>query len=433
MTLFEKIVWYRNRYGLRGLLLKGIRVLAGERKARVRDPSIVALESKALIPSSEQLLAVRFFRQRPLRAYPTQRRAREVVLVMDSISRGSLFGGVATSILVAAVVARKAGIGLKILCRQERANEREIPAILALNDIEFTNRISFGFLSTSNNLEETDIGVDDVIITTSWWTTESVVRGLGERDVFHLLQEDERMFYPFDDDHLRCSTLLANQSIRLIINTELLYSHFQASRIPGLQKRAVWFEPAFRHAVEELPPARLQGKRNFFFYARPNHPRNLFYLGLEVIQACVQRGVLDPDQWNFSFVGSAVPELTIGDGTPVKRYENLAWADYVDLIMGVDVGLSLMYTPHPSYPPLDLAAAGAVAVTNTMGVKTSLDRYCRNIICAEPEVEALVQAVRVAVELSGDREQRANNLRDSAFQRDWSGCLEPVAEFVLRG
>src|SRR5690606_40488607 len=71
----------------------------------------------------------------------------------------------------------------------------------------------------------------------------------------------------------------------------------------SLGDRAVWFEPAFHHATKDLPAQRGNGKRSFFFYARPHHPRNLFYLGLEVIQACVQRGVLDPEEWEFNFVG----------------------------------------------------------------------------------------------------------------------------------
>ena len=48
-----------------------------------------------------------------------------------------------------------------------------------------------------------------------------------------------------------------------------------------------------------------------------------------------------------------------------------------------------MDTPHPSYPPLDLAASGAVVVTNRHGRKTSLCQYSENIVCVDPTVEAL--------------------------------------------
>ena len=66
----------------------------------------------------------------------------------------------------------------------------------------------------------------------------------------------------------------------------------------------------------------------------------------------------------------------------------------------MDLGLCLMDTPHPSYPPLDLAASGAVVVTNTHGSKKSLEEWSRNIIAAPPSVSALIDALRDGVKLS---------------------------------
>jgi hypothetical protein len=432
MTLFEKIVWYRKHYGTVGLLRKGMRMLGGERK--VTDPAMAAVQARAAsVPTIEHLLAARFFRQRPLRTYPVKRDTPQVVLITDSVSRGSLFGGVATAILLATLVARRLGYRLRVVCRQEHPDEKSVQSILALNRVDFRNKISFSFIDASNNLSEVDITDDDVIITTSWWTTASAVGGLGTRRMFYLLQEDERMFYPHDDDHLRCSSLMEMQSVKLVVNSELLYRHLEAGGLTALAERGIWFEPAFQHARRDLPLARAKGKRNFFFYARPHHPRNLFYLGLEVIQACVHRGVLDPEEWDFNFVGADIPDLTIVDGVPVRRHEALPWAKYIELIRSVDLGLSLMYTPHPSYPPLDLAAGGAVVVTNTYANKTDLGRYCENIICANPDVEALVRAVAQGVALEADRPRRARNLASAGLENDWSKALEPAVEFIGRG
>jgi hypothetical protein len=240
------------------------------------------------------------------------------------------------------------------------------------------------------------------------------------------------MFYSHDDDHLRCSNLLSTTPVKLIVNTELLYRHLEANGLPTIGERGMWFEPAFQHSTKDMPQVRPEGKRNFFFYARPNHPRNLFYLGLEVIEACVQRGVLDPDEWAFNFVGSDIPDLAVVEGVPIQRHENLSWHDYVGLIRGVDLGLSLMYTPHPSYPPLDLAAAGAVVITNRYGNKTDLGKYCENIICANPDVESLVNGVREGVLLSRDVPRRSRNLSTSGLESDWSKNLDPAVQFINR-
>jgi len=98
------------------------------------------------------------------------------------------------------------------------------------------------------------------------------------------------------------------------------------------------------------------------------------------------------------------------------------------LIRRADVGLSLMSTPHPSYPPLDLAACGAIAVTNRFGLKTNLERYSRNIICTDLGRESLVEGIAEAVALSEDQERRLANYRHQGLSRSWAVSLEHVLD-----
>jgi O-antigen biosynthesis protein len=93
-----------------------------------------------------------------------------------------------------------------------------------------------------------------------------------------------------------------------------------------------------------------------------------------------------------------------------------------------NLGLSLMYTPHPSYPPLDLAACGGVIVTNRFGRKRSLDQYSPNILCADLDVPSLVAALRNASCIAADRPLREANFASSGLQRDWSVSLAPALE-----
>jgi hypothetical protein len=90
----------------------------------------------------------------------------------------------------------------------------------------------------------------------------------------------------------------------------------------------------------------------------------------------------------------------------------------------IDVGLSLMYTPHPSYPPLDLAASGAVVVTNKFANKTDLSQYSSNIICAELELGALVEAVRDGISLAENTELRRRNFLANGLGVDWEKSFE---------
>jgi len=56
-------------------------------------------------------------------------------------------------------------------------------------------------------------------------------------------------------------------------------------------------------------------------------------------------------------------------GVMLESLGKLPWDEYPAYLCGIDVGLSLMYSPHPSHPPIEMAASGVRVVTNTFGPK----------------------------------------------------------------
>jgi hypothetical protein len=210
-----------------------------------------------------------------------------------------------------------------------------------------------------------------------------------------------------------------------VINTKLLHQHLAAEGFSNIARNGLWFEPAFPSATYYRAQTS-SPKRNFFFYARPQNVRNLFYRGIEVVDEAVQRGILDPAEWDFTFAGRELdPELAKLPYKP-RLAQNLSWADYAAMIRQMDLGLSLMYTPHPSYPPLDLAASGAVAVTNRYGLKQDLSGYSRNIICADTDMASLVAALEAGAALARNEPQRAANFAQSQINRDWPAAMRDV-------
>src|SRR5262249_46344437 len=101
-------------------------------------------------------------------------------------------------------------------------------------------------------------------------------------------------------------------------------------------------------------------------------------------------------------------------------------------VRSAHVGMGLIYSPHPSYPPLDLAASGAVVVTNTFeSSKLDLSDYSRNILCVRPTVEGLTRGIAAAVRLAADDETRAANLVSSGIGRDWAATFYPVVDRII--
>lgn len=377
-----------------------------------------------------ELNARRFGALQPLPTYLIPRgTCPRINLITDSIGRGSLFGGVGTGLIFAALLANRMNGRLRVVTRTEKPTPGNVAEILGAYGIELVQEVQFAF-SPSHDLAADeqhgiDVDPDEIFLTTSWWTTAATLPSVPAASIVYLLQEDERMFYPFGEDRFRCEKILMNQDIRFVINTRLLFEHLVEAGLGHLSTQGQWFEPAFPSSLFYRRSKDPSTKKRLFYYARPHNPRNLFHVGLEVIEQAILKGFLDLDRWDIYLVGKDIPSVLFGDGYIPKRCEGLDWRAYADLIGTIDLGLSLMYTPHPSYPPLDLAASGAVVVTNKWGRKQDLSAYSENIICAELEVAALVDALEAGIERV-ERESAVG--RADVLGRDWAESFEGVLQ-----
>ena len=364
----------------------------------------------------------------PLRLFTVpSSQPRRISLVTDSINKGSLYGGVGTSLIMAALVAQATQSRLRIITRTESAQPAGLQIVLKTYGITLTHEVEFAYAPVGDSNYEIDCFEGEQFITTSWWTTAATLASVRSQFITYLLQEDERMFYSYGDEHMRCSQILGNTDIRFIINTKLLFDHLVASGLPNVATHGMWFEPSFPHDVFRPHEREAGKKRQLLFYARPHNVRNLFYFGLELLEAAVARGIVNLDEWDIVLVGKDIPKLRFDNGRyTAKRLENLSWTEYAELAGNTDLALLLMYTPHPSYPPFDLAASGAVVVTNRFGNKQDLSGYSKNIICGDLQLESMLTAMANGVALATDATQRTDNFRNNLLGADWKASFADV-------
>ena len=128
-------------------------------------------------------------------------------------------------------------------------------------------------------------------------------------------------------------------------------------------------------------------------------------------------------------VGKDIPKLRFDNGRyTAKRLENLSWTEYAELAGNTDLALCLMYTPHPSYPPFDLAASGAVVVTNRFNNKQDLSGYSKNILCGDLQLESMLAAMASGVALATDATQRTSNYQSNLLGTDWKASFADVVQ-----
>lgn len=429
------------RNGLRYWRAFGTRTLLQELQRRLTTPmppgmmptALPAPDAPHARPGAAQpaqaMINARFAQAAPLSVFVVPRTGRpRINIVTDSINKGSLFGGVGTSMILAALLVRQRGARLRVITRTEPAQTANLHNVLTLYGLSIDDEVEFAFAHVHAPQAAVNIFPDELFITTSWWTTESTLASIHASRVLYVLQEDERMFYPAGDDQLRCQRTLMNSAMQVVVNTQGLLDHLISSGLPHLSRNARAFEPAFPTTVYR-PRSKPAGHRHrLMFYARPNHLRNLFYFGLEVIDQALAQGVIDPAMWEIHFVGAHIPAITLCDGSTPVCHEQLSWPDYAALAGTVDVALSLMFTPHPSYPPLDLAASGAVVVSNRHGNKQDLSNYCGNILLADLNLPSMLATLRDALALAMDTGERQRRFDARRMQTDWSVAFTPVIQ-----
>jgi len=352
-------------------------------------------------------------------------------LVTDSIDSHSLLGGVATALILATEFANRFDYELRIITRNTDVNPVNYNKILRLSGIDPARKLSFYSdyeRKTAPVDYKLEITEQDVFFATSWWSAKAISETTIRKRFFYIIQEVETFFYNYGGERLLCAQMMHSQDIDYLVNSHYLFDYFRQHE-KNIVENGVFFEPAF--------PASLYGKKTFrekdryklFFYSRPNNPRNLFAFGVAMLDSAVRRGILDTKKWEIFCVGQDTPEITFCDGTQPNHLGQLSWEEYSTFLSEVDLGLCLMYTPHPSYPPYDVACSGGVVLSNKMENKTSFDA-CGNVILADLEEEPFMEAFLQAVQLAMDMEQRRKNYEENTICRDWHESLKQTVEYM---
>jgi SAM-dependent methyltransferase len=381
------------------------------------------------VPTYDELFKNRFDALEPLRTYEAPHHSPRVTIVTDSIDSASLYDGLETAIILGTLLARRLDAGLRLVTRTEPPIAENIGMILRTHGVPWTGNVDCLYSPPGSGGRDVPMSREDLFLTTSWWTTHAARRAVPPARIVYMLGEDERIFYPRGDDHLLCAETLTDSEIFYAVNSEILFSHLQSE---GLAPGGMAFEPAFPSvAYYSERQKEERGRRRFFFYARPNNVRNLYWRGIAAIANAVEEGVLDPENWDFYFLGGDAPELVLPGAVRPQIMNDAPREEYLRIVRRVDVGLSLLYSPHPGYPPFDLAASGAVVVTNRFGaLKMDLSGYSPNILCVEPSVPGLVTGLRQAVELAEDQATRTANAAKFGMPRDWTTALGPILDYM---
>jgi hypothetical protein len=413
------------------LPLKALKKKRGKYQRRLEDNKRLVISD---LPTVDKLLNRTFHDQQAICNYYSNEDIMRVNLVTDSISSASLLGGVATSLIIATELAKSLDLQLRIITRGDRANASNYFDILSLHGISPSKNVAFysdyDRTSDGDKKYKLDVTKKDIFIATIWWSAKAIKKTSIRKRFFHIIQDAETNFHPYGDKHLQCSQVMADEDVDYIVNSKSLYEYCQ-KYYPVIYKRGIFFEPSFPLSLYK--PKNLYkkhtGKYKLFFYSRPNHNRNLFYHGVEALDKSIECGILDTSEWDIYTLGANSPQLLFKNGYRAINLGQLSWKSYAEFLGEIDLSFSLMYSPHMSYPPFDVASSGGVVVTNKFENKTAFP-YCDNVILADLNIQSLLDSMKKAVALAKDHSKRLCNFQRATIPRSWEESLAEVAKYV---
>ncbi len=269
----------------------------------------------------------------------------------------------------------------------------------------------------------------DVFVATSWWTAylaaEAVAKTVYSKFIF-LEQDYEPIFYANS-----AWRVLAEGCYRLnffpIFSTEILRRYFLESGLIAPENAGESFSnPVLAFSAPDGFELETRRPRRLVFYARPgeHHARNLYPIGLAALDLAAEQGGFRAGEWEVLAVGGDVGLQILPGGLCVRHLGVLTVQKYAELLAGSDLGLALMYSPHPGLLPIEMASAGMLVVTNTYGIKDQayFHSISRNITAVETSPQALAEALLAASKRVGDAEARILGSRVN-WPHDWKEAL----------
>jgi len=236
------------------------------------------------------------------------------------------------------------------------------------------------------------VAAGDLFLAT-FWSTALYVRHIlarqaqwypnAPRRFAYLIQDFEPSFYAWSAEYVFAKqTYLNCDDVIAVFNTQFLSDYFRngGHRFSGQYVFEPMLNPRLR---QKWADARgLEKERLILVYGRPSVSRNGFGLIVEALRVWADTfpGAIE---WTLVSAGEQHPDVYLGKGMTLQSRGKVTLDEYAQHLSRCWVGLSLMFSPHPSYPPLELAEFGAWAITNAFENK-DLSALAPNIISVDP-------------------------------------------------
>lgn len=266
----------------------------------------------------------------------------------------------------------------------------------------------------------------DLAFCTFWVSAYILLKFNRTKKKYYFIQDYEPLFYTAGATYALAESTY-RFGFRAIVNTPGL--------LAAVNKRhgqeGISFVPAVDRSIYFPAQDDTSDKKRIriFFYARPNNPRNAFYLGIGIIKQLIDT------------YGSKIEIVTAGAEWNERKYglggnvTNLGLiksiSEVADLYRTCDIGFVYMLTKHPSYQPFEFMASGMATVTNNNEDNVWMLKHEENCLLAEPSTTAMAEQIGRLIDDASLRARIVNGGLNSV-KNEWDWQTKIIWNDILK-
>ena len=236
-----------------------------------------------------------------------------------------------------------------------------------------------------------NIRKSDIFVMTSWKTAISFLPvfnwqkkkfGISDRKFVYLIQDYEPGFFPWSSEYVLAESTYSNyqDDIIAVFNSHQLYSYFENKGYKFWD--SYFFKPVLNPVLADIllhtsNEKYKRRKKRILIYGRPSEARNAF----EIIRFSLglwSERYGNSQKWEIISLGEGYEKIELKNNTIIS-YGKVTLEEYAEFMLNSYAAISLMVSPHPSYPPLEMSTFGVRTITNKFEGK-DLKPFNNNII-----------------------------------------------------
>ena len=329
----------------------------------------------------------------PIHATPSNNLDVRFNILIPTLAPEKFFGGLTTAVEVARKIINEFGrnIDIRVIVTSDhvdRDSVEQISSRMGKTFIKVKPECDLACHSIINLYKNCNrpisIRCNDIFFATAWWTADLGFRLKDKQALFHkvthpliyLIQDFEPGFYQWSSKYALSEATYGHPGDTIaIINSEEL-TIFMLKRYSFKNSYCLPYEINLN--ISKHLESRTKEKL-ILVYGRPSTPRNCFELIVEGLKIWQSKNPAINCQFKIIFVGEAFSADLISELENAENLSKVSLERYANLLSSASIGISMMLSPHPSYPPLEMAAAGCITITNSYETK-NLSTRSSNVI-----------------------------------------------------